>query len=86
MSMPSTTAGLNGLKAESVSDGSSFSNLWRQMFRALSVVILIQLYEIMKNLNLFGISILFVLFSVMYIVSTIVANKVERPTHMEKVS
>ncbi|MED4130174.1 MFS transporter [Shouchella miscanthi] len=85
MSMPSTTAGLNGLHAERVSDGSSFSNLWRQMFRALSVVILIQMYEMMKDLNLFGISILFVLFSILYFISTIVVNKVDRPLAMEKV-
>nr|WP_139189522.1 multidrug efflux MFS transporter [Evansella caseinilytica] len=74
MSMPSTTAGLNGLSKEEVSDGNAFTNLWRQMFRALSVVLIIQLYSIVRELGIAGVSLLYGLFGLFFILFCVVVR------------
>lgn len=46
MSTPTTTAGLNVLQEKMIPSGSALNNLWRQIVKALAVIVIIYLYEI----------------------------------------
>lgn len=45
MSTPTTTAGLNSLPEKMIPSGSTLNNLWRQIVKALAVIVIIYLYQ-----------------------------------------